>query len=105
MDIYENDEQDHRAEGRTPGRNREDISLKVENSTLTLSGQKQADKEVRSSSTTASSGRYGSFTRSFTLPATVDTGRIAADYKNGVLTVTLPLREDAKPKQIDVAVH
>jgi len=48
--------------------------------------------------------RYGSFSRSFSLPRTVDTAKVAADYRNGVLTVRLPLREDAKPRQVKVDV-
>ena len=105
VDIYENDGKAIVLKAEIPDVNREDISLKVENSTLTLSGKKQADKEVKEQQYHRVERTFGSFTRTFTLPATVDTGRIAAEYKNGVLTVTLPLREDAKPKLIDVAVH
>ena len=105
VDIYENDSKAIVLKAEIPDVNKEDISLRVENNTLTLSGKKQADKEVKEQQYHRVERTFGSFTRTFTLPATVDTGRIAAEYKNGVLTVTLPLREDAKPKQIDVAVH
>jgi HSP20 family protein len=105
VDIYENDGKAIVLKAEIPDVNREDISLKVENSTLTLSGKKQADKEVKEQQYHRVERTFGSFTRTFTLPATVDTGRIAAEYKTCVLTVTLPLREDATPKQIEVAVH
>jgi HSP20 family protein len=105
VDIYETDNKAVVLKAEIPDLNREDISLKVENSTLTLSGRKQADKDVKEQQYHRVERTFGSFTRTFTLPASVDTGRISAEYKNGVLTVTLPLREDAKPKQIDVAVH
>ena len=105
VDIYENDSKTIVLKAEIPDVNKEDISLKVENNTLTLHGKKQADKEVKEQQYHRVERTFGSFTRTFTLPATVDTGRIAADYKNGVLTVTLSLREDAKPKLIDVAVH
>lgn len=105
VDIYENDSKAIVLKAEIPDVNREDISLKVENNTLTLSGRKHADKDVQEQQYHRVERSFGSFTRTFTLPATVDTANIAAEYKNGVLTVTLPLREDAKPKQIDVAVH
>ena len=105
VDIYETDRHSLVLKAEIPDLNREDISLKVENNTLTLSGQKQMDREVKEQQYHRIERTFGSFTRTFTLPATVDTSRIAAEYKNGVLTVTLPLREDAKPKQIDVAIH
>jgi HSP20 family protein len=105
VDIYENDSKAIVLKAEIPDVSREDISLKVENNTLTLSGRKHADKDVQEQQYHRVERSFGSFTRTFTLPATVDTANIAAEYKNGVLTVTLPLREDAKPKQIDVAVH
>jgi len=105
VDIFETDEHTLVLKAEMPDMNRDDISLKVENNVLTLSGQKQMDREVKEQQYHRIERSFGSFTRTFTLPATVDTGRIAAEYKNGVLTVTLPLREDAKPKKIDVAIH
>jgi HSP20 family protein len=105
VDIYETDKHSLVLKAEIPDLNREDISLKVENNTLTLSGHKQMDREVKEQQYHRIERTFGSFTRTFTLPATVDTSRIAAEYKNGVLVVTLPLREDAKPKQIEVAVH
>jgi HSP20 family protein len=105
VDIYENDSKAIVLKAEIPDVNREDISLKVENNTLTLSGKKHAEKDIKEQQYHRIERTFGSFSRTFTLPATVDTSRIAAEYKNGVLSVTLPLREDAKPKQIEVAVH
>lgn len=105
VDIFENDKHELVLKAELPDLNRDDINLKVENSTLTLSGQKNVDKEVREEQFHRVERTFGTFTRTFTLPPTVDTNRIAADYKNGVLTVRLPLREEAKPKQIQVSVN
>jgi HSP20 family protein len=105
VDIFENEKHELVLKAELPDVNREDISLKVENSTLTLSGEKKVEKEAREEQFHRVERTYGSFSRTFTLPSTVDTNRIAADYKNGVLTVRLPLREEAKPKQIQVSVN
>jgi HSP20 family protein len=105
VDIFENNKHELVLKAEMPDLNREDINIKVENSTLTLTGQRHMDREVKEHQYHRVERSFGTFSRTFTLPATVDTARIAAEYKNGVLVVTLPLREDAKPKQIEVAVH
>jgi HSP20 family protein len=105
VDIYENEKHELVLKAELPDVNREDIHLRVENSTLTITGQKRMEQEVKEEQYRRVERSYGSFTRSFTLPPTVDAGAIAADYKNGVLTVRLPLREEAKPRQIDVQVN
>jgi HSP20 family protein len=105
VDIYENDRHELVIKAEMPDLNREDIELKVENSTLTISGQKKMDREVKENQYHRIERTFGAFTRSFSLPATVDAGQIGAEYKNGVLTVTLPLREEAKPRQIQVQVN
>ena len=105
VDIFENAKHEIVLKAELPDLNREDIELKVENNTLTLGGHKKASNEVKDEQYHRIERSFGSFSRTFTLPATVDTGRIAAEYKNGVLTVTLPQREDAKPKQIEVKVN
>jgi len=105
VDIFENEKHEIVLKAELPDLNREDIELKVENNTLTLGGHKKASNEVKDEQYHRIERSFGSFSRTFTLPATVDTGRIAAEYKNGVLTVTLPQREDAKPKQIEVKVN
>jgi HSP20 family protein len=105
VDIFENEKHEIVLKAELPDLNREDIELKVENNTLTLGGHKKASREVKEEQYHRVERSFGSFSRTFTLPATVDTGRIDAEYKNGVLTVTLPQREDAKPKQIEVKVN
>ena len=88
-----------------PDLKREDIDIRVENNALTLSGQKKAEQEFSEDRYHRIERTFGHFSRTFTLPNTVDTGRISAEYKNGVLTVKLPKREDAKPKQIQVQIN
>lgn len=105
VDIFENGQHALVLKAELPDLTREDIDLRVENNTLTISGQKKMDQEITEQQYHRIERTYGSFSRTFTLPATVDTGRIGAEYKNGVLTVTLPLREEAKPKQIQVQVN
>jgi len=83
---------------------REDIDIRVENNTLTISGEKKFDEEIKEEDCHRIERAYGRFVRSFSLPATIDTEKVAADYKNGILTIKLPMREEAKPKQIQVEV-
>lgn len=105
VDIYQTDGHELVLKAELPDLNRDDISIKVENNTLTISGQKKMDSAVKENQYHRIERTFGGFSRSFTLPAMVDTNAIGADYKNGVLTVRLPLREEAKPKQIQVQVH
>jgi HSP20 family protein len=105
VDIFENEKHELVLKAELPDLDREDIDLKVEQNVLTLSGQKKMDKEVSDQQYHRIERTFGSFSRTFTLPPTVDSARINAEYKNGVLTVTLPLREDARPKQIQVQVN
>jgi HSP20 family protein len=105
VDIYQTDQHELVLKAELPDISREDIGLKVENNTLTVTGQKKMDSNVKEHQYHRIERTFGSFSRSFTLPPTVDTNAIAADYKDGVLTVRLPLREEAKPKQIQVQVH
>ena len=83
----------------------EDIDVRVENQTLTLRGQRKFEKEENVKGYHRIERSYGEFVRSFAVPATVDTEKVAADYKNGVLTITLPKKEAAKPRQVKVAVN
>lgn len=85
-----------------PDVKREDIHITVENGLLTLSGERKVDSDVRQEQYHRIERSYGAFSRSFSLPSTVDGSDASADYKNGVLTIRLPRREDAKPKQIDI---
>ena len=105
VDIYETDNHTLVLKVELPDVSREDIDLRVENSTLTITGQKKRDKDVKEEQYHRVERTFGAFSRSFTLPPTVDAGKIGAEFKNGVLTVTLPLREEAKPRQIQVAVN
>ena len=104
VDIYETENHDLVVRAELPGINREDIEVVVENSTLVLKGEKKLDTEVKEEHYRRIERTYGTFHRSFTLPNTVDAGRISADVKNGVLTVKLPFREEAKPRTINVDV-
>ena len=88
-----------------PGVKREDIDLKVENNILTIRGQRQRDAEVKEDAYHRVERSYGSFARSFTLPNTVSADGIKAEFKDGVLTVVLPAREEAKPRQVQIAIN
>ena len=105
VDIYETGNHELVLRAELPDVPREDIALRVENNTLTISGERKMDTEIKEEQYHRIERTYGTFSRAFTLPPTVDTGAIAAEYKNGVLTVRLPLREEAKPKQIQVQVN
>jgi HSP20 family protein len=87
-----------------PGVDPKDVDVRVENNTLTLRGERKFASEVKREKYHRVERAYGTFSRSFTLPNVVDTDKIKAEYKDGVLQVTLPTREEAKPKQIAVAV-
>ena len=105
VDIYETGNHELVLRAELPDVPREDIALRVENNTLTISGERKMDSQIKEEQYHRIERAYGTFSRAFTLPPTVDTGAIAAEYKNGVLTVRLPLREEAKPKQIQVQVN
>ena len=87
-----------------PGIDPKDVEVEVENGTLTLRGERRQEKDVKEENYRRIERSYGSFVRSFTLPNTVDTEKIQAEYRSGVLELTLPKRAEAKPKQIKVAV-
>jgi HSP20 family protein len=104
VDIFETENHDLVVRAELPGMGREDVEVKVENSTLVLKGEKKFDAEVKEEQYRRVERTYGTFHRSFTLPNTVDTSKVSADFKNGVLTVRLPFREEAKPRTINVEV-
>ncbi|HEX4134088.1 MAG TPA: Hsp20/alpha crystallin family protein [Bryobacteraceae bacterium] len=83
----------------------EDIDVQVEHQTLTLRGQRKFTKDENVKGYHRIERSYGEFVRSFGVPSTVDTEKVQADYKNGVLTITLPKKEAAKPRQVKVAVQ
>ena len=104
VDIFESDNHDLVIKAELPGMTREDVEVTVENSTLVLKGTKKFDAEIKEENYRRIERAYGTFNRSFTLPNTVDATKVSADYKNGVLTVKLPFREEAKPRTINVEV-
>jgi len=83
----------------------EDIDIRVENNTLSIRGNRKFEKDQKAKGYHRIERSYGEFVRSFALPSTVDTEKVSADYKNGVLTVALPKKETAKPRQVKVAVQ
>jgi HSP20 family protein len=101
VDIYENKEQIV-LEAELPGMKRDDFDLSVENNIITLRGQRQFEKQDESDNYHRVERSYGSFTRSFTLPNTVSAENANAEYKNGVLRVTLPKREETKARRIEI---
>jgi HSP20 family protein len=104
VDIYQNGDHEVVLKAELPEMNREDIDITVDNGTLTIRGEKRLAPDVKEDQFHRIERRYGAFSRSFSLPQTVDTGKVAAEYKHGVLTVRLPLREEAKPRQVKVDV-
>ena len=103
VDIYETgDELVVKAD--LPDISEKDLDVRVENNMLTISGERKFEKEVNEDNYLRVERAYGSFTRSFALPSTVKADAIKADYRDGVLTVRLPKREESKPRQIKVQV-
>jgi HSP20 family protein len=104
VDIHESDAHEIVVQAEVPGLRREDIDLTVENNTLTIRGERRRDAQIQEQQYHRVERTYGPFSRSFTLPDTIDAARVRAEYRDGVLTVRLPQREDARPRQIQVAV-
>jgi len=104
VDIFETAGRDLVIKVELPDVNREDVEVTVEHNTLTLRGEKKLPADVKEDQFRRLERRYGTFTRSFTLPNTVDAGKVSAEFKNGVLTVKLPFKEEAKPRTINVEV-
>lgn len=105
VDIYETDEHEVVIKAELPDVKKEDIGVTVENNVLTLTGERKQEQSAKREQFQRVERRFGSFSRSFTLPTSVDAGQIAASYKDGVLTIRLPRREESKPKQISVNVE
>lgn len=82
-----------------------DLTVRVENQTLTVSGERKFERKDQGKGYHRVERSYGNFARSFAVPNSFDTDKINASFKNGVLTVTLPKKEAAKPRQIKVEVH
>jgi len=104
VDIYSTGQHELVLKAELPDMKEDEIDLTVENNTLTIRGEKRLAADVAEEQFHRIERSYGAFARTFALPPTVDAGQVNADYKAGVLTVRLPLREDAKPKQIKVQI-
>src|SRR6476660_8556386 len=104
VDIYQTGDKELVLKAELPDMAQEDIDITIENFVLTVKGEKKFAADVKEEQYHHVERRYGSFIRSFSLPQTVDASRVSAEYKAGVLVVRLPLREEAKPRQIKVEV-
>jgi HSP20 family protein len=102
VDIYENKDQIV-LEAELPGMKREDFDLSIENNVITLRGERRFEKKDESDNYHRVERAYGSFTRSFTLPQTVQAESVTAEYRNGVLRVVMPKREEVKARRIEIA--
>ena len=103
VDIYETgDSLVLKAE--LPGINPDDVEIRVEDNTLYLKGERKFEKEVKEESLHRVERSYGTFARSFVLPNTIDSDKVKAEYENGILTLTMPKREEAKPRTIKINV-
>src|ERR1700730_11922459 len=103
VDIYE-DEHNITLKLEVPGIDERDIDVRIDNNTLTVHGERKIEKEEREENFRRVERQYGSFTRSFTLPSSVDPQQVSADYNQGVLKITLAKKAEAKAKQIKVNV-
>ena len=103
VDVYE-DEHNVTLKIEVPGIDEKDIDVRIENNTLTVHGERKFEKEEKEENYRRMERQYGSFTRSFTLPTTVDTESVTANYDKGVLKIKLAKKAEAKPKQIKVNV-
>ena len=103
VDVYE-DEHNVTLKIEVPGIDEKDIDVRIENNTLTVHGERKIEKEEKEENYRRVERQYGNFTRTFTLPTTVDAEKVSATYDKGVLKVSLPKKAEAKPKQIKVNV-
>ena len=103
VDIYE-DEHTIAVKMEVPGIDEKDIDVRIESNTLTVHGERKIEKEEKEENFRRVERQYGSFTRSFTLPSSVDTGQVSAHCDKGILKISLAKKAEAKPKQIKVNV-
>jgi HSP20 family protein len=103
VDIYE-DSKKVVLKLEVPGINEKDLDIRVENNTLTVKGERKFEKEEKEENFHRIERRYGTFYRAFTLPSTVDTEHVQANYENGILKLELSKKPEAQPKQIKVTV-
>ena len=102
VDIYET-ENEIQVQAELPGVERKDIALNLEKNVLTLKGERRFEKETKQENYHRIERAYGGFSRSFSIPAIVDEEKIRAEYKDGILKIALPKKEQVKPKQIAIA--
>ena len=102
VDIYENGKNELVVKAELPGIKPEDVSVTVENDVLTLGGERKLEHDISENHWRHIERSYGKFICSFSLPPAVNPDKVSAEYKDGTLTVRLPLREEAKPRQISV---
>src|SRR6202166_3224682 len=103
VDVYE-DEHNVTLKIEVPGIDEKDIDVRIENNTLTVHGERKFEKEEKEENFRRVERQYGSFTRTFSLPPTVDPEKVTASYDKGILKISLAKKAEAKPKQIKVNV-
>ncbi len=101
LDLYE-DKDNLVLTAELPGLKKDDIDISLRDNVITISGERKNEKKYEDSETSRSERFFGRFTRSLALPKTVDANKVKAAYKDGILTVTLPKAEEAKPRQIAI---
>ena len=101
VDIFET-ENEIMVQAELPGVDRKDLTLNLENNVLTLKGERRFEKETKQENYDRIERSYGAFSRAFSIPAIVDEEKIRADYKEGILKIALPKKEQVKPKQIKI---
>lgn len=104
VDLVEKDDE-YVAKIELPGVSKDEVKITLQDNLLTIRGEKKEEKETKGSNYHRIERSYGSFQRSFTLPTSVKNDKVDAQYKDGILTVTLPKAEEAKRKQIEVKVR
>lgn len=101
VDIHE-DKDNIVVKAEVPGMKKEDVSIEIKDNVLTLKGERKYEKETKKEDYHRMERAYGSFVRSFSLPSTIKIDKVAANYKDGVLEITLPKAEEEKPKAIPI---
>jgi HSP20 family protein len=104
LDVYE-DKDNFVVKAELPGMKKEDIDVSLHDGSLSISGERKSEEKWENAEVYRAERFFGRFQRTVALPSSVDAAKIKAQYKDGVLTVTLPKAEEAKPKQIDVQVN
>ena len=104
LDVYE-DKENFVVKAELPGMKREEIEVTFQEGTLSISGERKSETKHKDAEVHRTERFFGRFQRALTLPAAVAPDKVKADYKDGILTVTLPKTEEAKPKRIDVSVN